>query len=94
LKRLVFPILGITMYELHAAVLFAANKEFHEGKIDKVNQAERLKEVMDLLKTSEKILMFDDVNSNTGTIARTIPGSIEGIGAIIKHFSSQGQEDS
>ena len=76
---------GLTLYELHAALYFIAQRESRQGTIKSAELKSKLEEVLRLLQEAQAILSFDYPNTPEGVIAQTIGTSIEGVQLVIKH---------
>ncbi|CAG7817876.1 unnamed protein product [Allacma fusca] len=76
---------GLTMYELHAALYFIAQREFTNDAMTADELKVQLDTVLQLLRDAQEILLFDCPNTPEGVIAKTIDESINGVNQVIKH---------
>lgn len=73
---------GVIMYELHAPIMIQTTRLFEDKKITVHEFKKRLREVMKLLKDSEKILGYEPEGSAEFTMALGARDAIKRIGVI------------
>lgn len=70
------------MYELHAPVMIQATRLFEEKKINSTELKCRLREVVKLLKDSEKILAMEPEGSDEYEMAQAAKDALKRIGKV------------
>lgn len=73
---------GIIMYELHAPIMIQTTRMFEEKKLNVQEFKKRLREVLQLLKDSEKILSKEPEGSAEYTMALGARDAIKRIGVV------------
>lgn len=70
------------MYELHAPVMIQATRLFEAQQISSSDLKKRLREVVKLLRDSEKILSMEPEGSSEHTMAEAATDALQRIGNI------------